>query len=136
MKKKLKPLNKIVVGVYYAGWEQYRLILCKRDGAEFFWCQEKGKINKIEINAEATEWKEIVNMLLHEVFEALLLQRSRYYPSNDTSNRSTQYFFAFDHAELTRICAAAGEYVSGCYSDLEKAWVKWHRSKGRTVRKA
>lgn len=64
-------MKQIVVGTYYAGFNQIELVLRDGVGSEYYNCPEKGKCPRIKIGADYNNWGGLVNSLLHELYEFL-----------------------------------------------------------------
>lgn len=123
-----KEMKQVVVGIYEMGYIQVELVLREDTGGEFYRMPEKGKVSRIKIGADYDDFKEVINCLFHEALELCLDNwHSRYTPDRVLGNSHEQYLFVFDHHKFTDICYCTAEFVTACWSDLQKEWLNWRR---------
>lgn len=121
-----------IVGIYYAGFEQFELVLREGDGAEFYAVPEHGenKIPRIKIGADQGKWDDVIAVLLHEVQELIIFRlRGRYSPSDGISIDHAAYLFILTHPEFSELCKRTAEFISDALPDLAKAWKEWKKNK-------
>ncbi len=121
-------MKQVIVGTYYFGREQVELILREDTGGEFYVTPEKGKIPRIKIGADETEWSDIVAVLLHEASEMIYDRlRARYELSDDTARDHSAYMFMLSHVTFSEACARVADFISVALPDLKKAWEEWDK---------
>lgn len=123
-------MKQVVVGVYEVGYDQIELVLREGDGGEFYVLPEKGAIPRIKIGADCENWVEVVDTLLHEIFEYVYDRlRCRYEVSNQTTTDHSAYVFMFSHLLFSESCCRVSEFITSSLTDLQKAWEEWWEEK-------
>lgn len=123
-------MKQVIVGVYEAGYDQIELVLREGTGGEFYIIPEKGGIPRIKIGADCKEWIEVVDTLLHEIYEHVFDRlRCRYEISNQVTTDHSAYLFSFSHNQFCEACCRVSEFITNALPDLAKAWEAWRKEK-------
>lgn len=121
-------MKQVIVGTYEIGYDQVEIVLRDGDGGEFYLIPEKGRVPRINIGADHTDWRDVVAVLLHEAFEfALERLRCRYIRTDLVVNDHNGYLFIVDHITFSESCQRVAELISVALPDLAREWERWHK---------
>lgn len=84
----------------------------------------------IVVGIKDNDWEYTVAVLLHEAMEfALLLKNHRYEPVENVCKDSGGGLFVFNHAEFTRACDYAAQFITPALPELSAVFNKHHKGK-------
>jgi hypothetical protein len=119
-----------IVGHYELGHQSVQLVLREGDGGEFYTVPERGKVPRIKVGADYTNWFRVVEVLHHEAMElALVMVGCRFQPAPDNGCDHTGYVFHMTHAQFSEASARTGQFMAAALPDLSRAWTKWGKGK-------
>lgn len=118
------------VGIYRCGVSNIELYGLTHDHGGCFYVQPDNKsMPRMKVGLAYDYWWEVVNVLMHESFEYLAVQRNlRMIPCGNHTNASDVYRFHLDHNDMTQLIADQAYFLTKCLPDLARVWKK-HRPK-------
>lgn len=129
MKRKIDPKQPFV-GTYRLGTSNVDVYgITGQMGGQFFLIPDSKSLPRIKIGFGYKHWWEVVNVVLHESFEYLAVQRGkRFGPDGACDGASDIYLFVLNHSDMTNICDEQAYFISNCLPDLATVWKK-HKPK-------
>lgn len=130
----------IYIGDYFLGHERVSLFAdTSSEGGSFsFFSDQSPKVHpkdskhgRIIVGFACTgRWREVLEVLLHEVHEYALTRIGARLVSCDKDNvDNAAYVFHATHAQFTQAIQWASWFLCPAMPDLCDAWKKWHKKK-------
>lgn len=136
-KKKLfapDSTGNIHLGAFYLGWQQVDLFATvppHENGGSFYHSPEHGKLPRIKVGIDYSEWNHVVSILLHETMEfAMEKLHVRYKKSGNLSGSHASYLFVLDHEQFCECAEMTGNFIADCLPKLATAY-RANRKKGK-----
>ena len=128
MKNKLQEKkHNTLLGPYQLGNLNIMFKMVPGWGGSFDTCPTDS-IPIICIGRDEDNWGEVVETVLHELFEtAFLMARKRFSPNNNHTQDSSMYYFFFDHPAFADVCGKVSNCLETCLKDVKAAWRPGHR---------
>jgi hypothetical protein len=120
-----KPKGKHVVGNYRLGFRNVRLVVDSGTGnGEVDLVPKEGGATEVVIGIDSP-WDEALSVLLHEAYEAVLIDSQiRYKPQPSYSGESSDFIFIATHNQLSEAHERVGVFLAKALPDFTKAYRK------------
>ena len=117
-----------IVGIYEMGYMAIELVAREGTGGEYYTIPEHGHIPRIKLGMDHTQWRDVVDVLLHETLEfAIDTKNGRLRPTYDTTLGHDNFVFLLTHPQFSDMCAKVAEFITTALPDLAAVWKKWKK---------
>lgn len=113
-----------LVGTYDLGMHPVKLFIdTELDGGRFNTSNDS-HVGEMVVGM-SDEWSVMMEVLMHESFEALALSMElRFSPSVDYSESSSNCIFVMTHEQMGEIIARVGKFMADCLESFARAYRK------------
>jgi hypothetical protein len=122
-------VKQVYIGTWALGWRNADVY--GREGAnggEFYFVPDDKNNARIKIALGYANWKDVLNVLLHETGEFLMQDRNHAYRlSGEMSRDQNNLLFQFRHHEWSEIAAHQADFIAECYDPLKKTWREFNK---------
>jgi len=116
-----KP-KQIYIGTWPLGWRNVDLYGRTELGGTTVHVSGKGN-GRVVVSLDYEEWREVLNVLLHETDEFLMHDRGHTYRATEAlSGDINNCLFVFRHHDFSETKAHQADFIAECYEPLRKAW--------------
>ena len=124
-------MKQVYIGTWPLGWRNVDLYGREgADGGEFFFVPDEKSNARLKIALGYANWKDVLNVLLHETGEFLMQDRNHAYRrSGEMSRDKNALWFHFPHHEWSEIAAHQADFIADCYKPLKAKWKHAYRSR-------